>query len=116
MHDPRSREVFSHFHSPWFFLETAGSYTDIFSLAGFSVETSEIEGITQRCAPQKAFGMFESGAAAGYLNPECYDIELPSGYISAAREIIAGSFHSQAASDGQVELTFFRIYLLARKK
>lgn len=114
-HDHRTQETFAHFRSPWFFLETAQGYTDLFASAGFHVVTSAIERVTQRCAPTKAFEMFESGAAAGYLNPDCYDVELPSGYVATARDLIARSFHSQAESNGQVDLTFFRIYLLARK-
>lgn len=113
--DPQTQETFAHFRSPWFFLETAQEYTAIFLRAGFSVVTSEIEGITRCCPPTKVLEMFESGAAAGYLNPECCDREFSPGYIGKAREVIARSFHSQAAGDGQVELTFFRIYLLAHK-
>ncbi len=113
--DRRTDGVFAHFRSPWYFLDTAEAYAEVFSRAGFSVISSEIESVTQRCTPSKAFEMFESGAAAGYLNPDCYDGELPPAYILVARELIAKSFHSQADSDGQVELTFFRIYLLARK-
>ena len=114
-HDRRTQGAFAHFHSPWFFLETSQDYSNIFTMVGLHVLTSEIEDITQHCTPTKAIEMFESGAAAGYLNPDCYDIELPSDFISTARELIALSFHAQAASDGQVELTFSRIYLMARK-
>jgi trans-aconitate 2-methyltransferase len=113
--DPRTQEPFTHFLSPWFFLETAEDYADIFAAAGFSVLSSNIETVVQRCTPEKALEMFESGAAAGYLNPDCYDAALPSTYTSTARELIAHHFHLQASSDGQVELRFFRIYLLARK-
>jgi trans-aconitate 2-methyltransferase len=113
--DPRTQEPFTHFRSPWFFLETAEGYGDIFTGAGFSILSSVIETVTQRCGPEKTFEMFESGAAAGYLNPDCYETALPSDYISTARDLLARHFHSQAASDGQVELTVFRIYLLACK-
>jgi ubiquinone/menaquinone biosynthesis C-methylase UbiE len=113
--DPRTRDTFSRFHSPWCFLETAEEYAAVFQRAGFAVVSSEIEAVQQRCAPGKAFEMFESGAAAGYLNPRCYAGAWPAGYLAAAREIIAGQFEAQAASDGQLELIFFRIYLLARK-
>ncbi len=114
-HDCHTQQTFAHFHAPWFFLETAQDYSNIFTTVGLRVLMSEIEDITQHCSPAKAFEIFESGAAAGYLNPDCYDIDLPSGYISIARELIARSFHAQVESDGQVELTFSRIYLLARK-
>lgn len=114
-HNPTTRETFAHFRSPWFFLETAQGYTDLFTGAGFHVAISEIERITQRCTPTKAFEMFESGAAAGYLNPDCYEGALPPGYVATARDEIARSFQAQAESDGFVALTFFRIYLLAHK-
>lgn len=113
--DRRTKDVFARFRSPWYFLETAESYAELFSRADFSVISSDIESVTQRCPPAKAFEMFESGAAAGYLNPGCYDVALPSTYIPVARELIARSLQSQAGSDGQVDLTFFRIYLLAHK-
>lgn len=114
--DPQTREAFTHFRSPWFFLETAEGYSKIFTGAGFSIVSSSIETVTQHCKPDKVFEMFESGAAAGYLNPDCYDTVLPSGYIATARDLIARHFHSQAAGDGHVELIFFRIYLLACKQ
>ena len=113
--DPRTRETFSRFRSPWLFLETAAEYAALFRRAGFSVAAAEIDEVKQRCPPGKAFEMFESGAAAGYLNPACYEAEWPAGYLATAREIIARHFETQAAGDGQIELVFFRIYLLARK-
>ncbi len=115
---PDTQETFAHFHSPWFFLETAEEYADIFAKAGFSVVSSAIETVRQRSTPTRAFEMFEmfeSGAAAGYLNPDCYNVMLPSKYISIARGLIERQFESQAAHDGDVELTFHRIYLLGRR-
>ncbi len=113
--DCRTRNEYSRFRSPWLFLETAQDYAGLFARAGFTVQTAEIESVRQRCSPAKVFEMFESGAAAGYLNPDCYDLPLPPGYLADAREVIARNFQSQAGADGQVELLFFRIYLLARK-
>ena len=59
--------------------------------------------------------MFESGAAAAYLNPGCYDIDLPEDYLDVAREIILAEFRAQAGAGGLVKLTFHRVYVLARK-
>lgn len=112
---PETKDTYAHFRSPWFFLESAEAYAEIFSSIGFSVLISEIEEVNQYCTPIKAFEMFESGAAAGYLNPACYDAHVSSVYVSRAREVIAESFRTQAAGNGQVELKFFRIYLLACK-
>ena len=113
--DPRTQTTFAHFRPPWLFLETAGAYTDLFQRAGFAVVFSAIEEVKQRCPPAKAFEMFESGAAAGYLNPACYSAPWPENFAAAAREIIARGFENQAGTDGLLDLVFFRIYLLARR-
>jgi trans-aconitate methyltransferase len=113
--DPRTQAFYPYFRSPWCFLESADEYAQLFEAAGFMVESSWIEEVIDRCSPEKAFEMFEAGAAAGYLNPACYAVALPSRFIDAAQEIIASAFRDQAESDGKVSLTFFRIYLLARR-
>ena len=113
--DARTRDAFQGFRSPWVFLETSDAYANVFLRSGFSIASSEIKRVTQHCTPEKAREMFESGAAAGYLNPECYDVALPPDFIETAREVILRDFQAQAGATGQMELTFSRIYLLARK-
>ena len=65
-----------------------------------------MEELREHATPERALEMFESGAAAGYLNPECYDVPLPAGYADAARELILDDFRSRAGG-GLVELLFF---------
>ena len=113
--DPRTQATFAHFRPPWHFLETADAYAELFRQAGFVVVFSAIEEVTQRCPPTKALEMFESGAAAGYLNPARYGAPWPEGFAAAARETIARGFERQAGADGLLDLKFFRIYLLARR-
>lgn len=113
--DPRTRPTFARFRSPWFFLETPEAYAGLFEASGFAVSSCRIEEVTEYCSPSKAFEMFESGASAGYLNPDCYDILLPPGFIKNAREVILGSFYSQMRGDGTVAITFYRVYVLAHK-
>ena len=112
--DSRTQGDFDGFQSPWFFLESADAYARLFTDAGFAVLSSEITEVRQRCSPAKAYEVFESGAAAGYLNPDCYAGRPSPDYFTAAREVVARQFRSQAVDD-VVELAFFRIYLLARK-
>lgn len=114
-HDSRTAETYSRFRSPWFFLETAQDYAALFTQAGFDVLSAEIEEVAQRCTPAKALEVFNSGAAAGYLNPACYDVPFPPDYPAAARDVIARDLHAQAGADGLLDLNFYRIYLLARK-
>lgn len=87
--DVQTRNAFQHFRSPWVFFDTAEEYAAVFERAGFSVASSAIVEVTQQCTPEKAFEMFESGAAAGYLNPDCYDTKLAPNFIETARATIA---------------------------
>jgi ubiquinone/menaquinone biosynthesis C-methylase UbiE len=113
--DPRTAETWAHFRTPWTFYETGEEYGRLFEAAGFSVVAAEMEELREHAAPGRALEMFESGAAAGYLNPGCYDVPLPAGYADAARELILDDLRSRAGGDGLVELLFFRVYVLARK-
>lgn len=114
--DPRTRETFARFKSPWFFLETAEEYASLFERAGFNVVFSRIEAVKTLHPPDEILKIFESGAAAGYFNQECYDVPIDGGYVERAREIISSAFRNQANEAGLVELTFNRIYLVGTKE
>jgi trans-aconitate methyltransferase len=113
--DARTRATFATFRPPWFFRETAGDYAALATDAGLEVEVCRIENVPHACSAIDAFAQFSSGAAAGYLNPDCYDCAWVPGYADAAREILASAFRRQAGPDGLVELAFHRLYLLARR-
>jgi len=112
---PETGAVFAHFRSPWFFRETAEAYASFFSAGGFNVPFAKMEVARTRYLPEKVIEVFESGAAAGYLNAACYDVPLPSDYFESCRRILADSFQAQAEEDGQVTLVFHRIYLMAER-
>jgi len=44
--DPGTKDIFTHFKEPWFFLETAGGYSELFRKCGFTVVLSKIENIS----------------------------------------------------------------------
>jgi hypothetical protein len=113
--DPRTRATFASFNSPWFFLETAEEYASLFESAGFKVGFSKIEVVKTTHTPEEVLKIFDSGAAAGYLNQEFYGVPIGSAYVEAVRQIISGVFRSQANETGLVDLTFNRIYLVATK-
>jgi trans-aconitate 2-methyltransferase len=113
--DPRTAATWSHFHTPWTFYETSEEYERLFLDAGFTLAGGEIEELREHCTPARALDMFDSGAAAGYLNPACYDVPLPDGYLEAARELILAQFATQADAKGLLEVVFRRVYVLARK-
>lgn len=113
--DPRTAKTFSGFRPPWIFLETAEEYSALFRRAGFSVPFAVIEEIKTVHSPDEVMTIFESGAAAGYLNREFYRDPIDEAYTAAFRETVRDAFRRQAGRDGNVGLLFNRIYLVAVK-
>ena len=113
--NPKTKKEFAHFKDPWFFLETSGDYATLFENVGFTVTHSIIEKVVTPYAPDKVFAVFDSGAAAGYLNTNYYDVPISKEYLCSFREIVKDSFAAQVNESGYVDLVFFRIYLLAQK-
>lgn len=112
--DPRTRETFATFQSPWNFLKIAEDYKAIFEQSGFRVHNATIERNVSSHSPEEAFRIFDSGASAGYLNPACYTASWPDGYADLFRKIVQDHF-TRKATDGMTELIFHRIFLLAFK-
>lgn len=111
--DPRTKDAFAHFREPWFFLETSAEYSGAFEETGFEVVFSTIESITTNYTPEEVFSVFSSGAAAGYLNQDFYDVKIDRDYIEAFEEIVREAFVQQAGEEGRVSLVFNRIFLVA---
>jgi ubiquinone/menaquinone biosynthesis C-methylase UbiE len=113
--DRRTADTWSRFRTPWTFYETGEEYGRLFAAAGFDVVAAEMEELREHTTPERALEMFESGAAAAYLNPGCYDADWPEDYAGAARELILGDLRAQAGSGGLLELLFYRVYVFGRK-
>jgi len=113
--DSLLQEKFSSFQPPWYFIETPEEYADLFERAGFEVLHSRIDEVTSSHTLDEACTIFDSGAAAGYLNQDFYSLPISDNYIDAFRRKVREAFADQANPDGRVDLTFFRIYLLAKK-
>jgi ubiquinone/menaquinone biosynthesis C-methylase UbiE len=112
--DPATSGTFARFRPPWLFLERAEDYVEVFRAAGFTVPFARIDAARSRHSPGQALAIFDSGAAAGYLNRDCYGgLALPGAYVEAFRRVMARTFEALAARDGQLELEFRRLYLLA---
>lgn len=114
--DPGTRGVFAGFKPPWFFLETAGDYAALFAHAGFRVTFAVIEEVKTFHSVEEVMTVFESGAAAGYLNQACYDAPIDAEYCTDFRRIVKDAFAGQADGHGRVELMFNRIYLVGVKE
>lgn len=113
--DPNLREQFASFKSPWNFMATAEQYAMLFMKAGFEVQYASIDQTSSLHTPEEALKIFDSGAAAGYLNPQYYSRPISEDYKAAFRRVMLESFKEQATPEGKVNLVFFRIFLLAKK-
>lgn len=113
--DASTKETFDQFESPWFFCETAKEYANVFIKAGFEIVSARIDKTTTSYTPDEVFDIFDSGAAAGYLNQAYYSVPVTPEYTRTFNRIIKYSFNEQASEKGEVDLTFFRIYLVAKK-
>lgn len=114
--DRRTKDIFTHFKNPWFFLETAEAYANLFNKEGFNAIFSKIDTVVIKYSPEEVFRIFSSGAIAGYLNQASYSTPIDDNYISAFKEIVQTSIHNQVDSAGFVELVFNRIFLVAVKE
>jgi ubiquinone/menaquinone biosynthesis C-methylase UbiE len=113
--DPHLGAQFESFESPWFLLETPEEYGKLFEAVGFEVLETRIETVVTSHTPEQVFKVFDSGAAAGYLNQDYYSVAMSDDYVKRFRATVKQAFVDQAKPDGHVDLTFHRIYLLARK-
>jgi trans-aconitate 2-methyltransferase len=114
--DSRTSTTFASFRAPWLFLDSPEEYSALFEHVGFTVPFSGIEEIRTLHTPDEVMTIFESGAAAGYLNQDYYAAPVDGAYTAAFRELVRKSFREQANCEDKVELTFNRIYLAAIKE
>lgn len=108
-------ELFSTFSSPWFFLDSADEYKELFEKSGLNIVYCQIETVQQRLTVNKVFDVFNSGAAAGYLNQQYFSKSLPNDFADKVLERVKESFDQQIDSEGKIALIFNRIYVVAEK-
>ncbi len=114
--DPRTKDIFAHFNEPWFLLEKQDEYTNLLEKIGFKVVFSKIESIKTKHTPEEIFDIFSSGAIAGYLNQDFYDVKIDEDYMDTFKKIVKDTFVQQANEQGEVELIFNRVFLVAIKE
>jgi trans-aconitate methyltransferase len=106
---------FAAFKLPWNFRDTSQEYAALFEGAGLKVVHASIEQTSSFHSPEEVLKIFNSGAAAGYLNPQYYSRPISEEYKVAFRKVMLESFKEQANAEGKVNLVFYRIFLLAKK-
>lgn len=113
--DPYLSKQFANLTPPWNFMETSKEYAALFENAGFKVLHATIDQTQSFHSPEEALKIFDSGAAAGYLNQQYYCCPISENYKAAFRRVMLESFKEQANSEGQLNLVFYRIFLVAKK-
>ncbi len=113
--EPATMKIFSSFKSPWFFLDSAEEYRQLFEDCGFRVIRCELKSESARYSVDQVYKIYQSGAENGYLNQNYYSIPLTNAYIETFRHLVRESIKEQADTAGTVELKFSRIYLIAQR-
>ncbi len=113
--DPVTGEVFNSFSIPWFFCDSPEEYRQIVEKAGFKAVVCRIDEVRSKHSTDEAFTIFSSGASAGYLNQDYYTMKIDNAYITRFESIMKQTFTGLADDTGMLELTFFRIYIIAEK-
>ena len=111
---PRLATLFAGFRAPWFSLDSTHEYRTLFEQAGFIVSHCCIDETHQRYTVDKAIDIFNSGAAAGFLNQSYYAEPLPADFIELVIEEVRASFEEQADASGEIDLVFFRLFAVMR--
>ncbi|MBI5558237.1 MAG: methyltransferase domain-containing protein [Deltaproteobacteria bacterium] len=112
---PELDSLFAWFRSPWFFLDTDEAYRALFTKAGFRVATCRIDTVNRGYTVPQAMDIFNSGAAAGYLNQSYFSVPLPSDFAKRVRAEVREAFAEQADANGRIDLVFKRLFVLAGK-
>jgi len=88
----------------------------LFEKYRFRIVLSKIGSIRTKHTPEEVFNIFSSGAVAGYLSQDFYDVEINTDYTDSFKEIVKDAFVQQANNHGEMELIFNRIFLVAVKE
>jgi len=113
--NPSTREIFNFFKNPWFFLEGAVEYRQLFRDCGFHTVQCEFKEESTRHTADEVYTIFQSGAENGYLNQSFYQVPLTDDYIETFRMLVKESIKEQSDESGIVNLKFVRVYLAAYK-
>jgi trans-aconitate methyltransferase len=112
---PDTRDIFSHWHSPWCWLPDEKYCRKLFESCGFEIKHLQIEKEITSYTADQAFANFISGAAQGYTGKTYYDIPLTDEYIKRFRTNAEKAMHARQ-KDGKVEVDFNRLYFVGSRR
>ena len=112
---PDTRDIFSHWQSPWVWLKDEEYCRSLFESCGFEIEYLKIEKEVSSYTVDQALANFISGAAQGYTGKSYYDIPITDEYVNRYK---ANAERAMKAleKNGKVDVDFNRLYFVGRKK
>jgi trans-aconitate methyltransferase len=111
---PDTSDGFARWRAPWWWLETAEAYAALVAGAGFRVEEARIEPHLLTGDAGLAMTVYDSAAAAGYLDPAHRGLAEDDGYAPRARALVRAHLERLAGPDGRLELLIRRAWIRAR--
>jgi trans-aconitate methyltransferase len=112
---PAIGQVFQHWRSPWFQLQAVSDYQALFEDSGFKTAYIQLDHEVDDLSVEEAYGLFDTGAAQGFVGRDCYDIEIGDDYIEAFGRAVRQEMEN-AASGGRVEVDFNRLYYIGLRR
>jgi ubiquinone/menaquinone biosynthesis C-methylase UbiE len=108
---PEIGRVFQHWRSPWYQLPALPDYQAIFEESGFETAYIRLDYEVDSISVEEAYGIYDTGAAQGFVNKSSYDIEIDEDYIKAFGDAVRQEMEN-SATDGMVEVDFNRLYYI----
>lgn len=112
---PELAEVFSHWRKPWFQLKDVDAYRGFFEQSGFETSYISLDHEVNAFTVEQAYGIWDTGAAQGFLGMDYYDIEIDSAFIESFNHAVREEMEKDAPG-GLVEVTFNRLYYIGLKQ
>jgi len=111
---PQLAEVFAHWKKPWFQLQDVDAYRAFFEESGFETSYISLDHEIDDFTVDTAYGIWDTGAAQGFLCRDYYDVEVGDDYIDAFNGAVREEMEKDA-KDGLVQVTFNRLYYVGVK-
>lgn len=112
---PGIAEVFAHWRYPWFHLESTEDYREFFEKSGLETVSIKVDREVDRFPPDRAYGIYESGARQGFTGREFYDVDVGDDYVTAFDRAVREEIEKEAV-DGVVTVDFNRLYYVGEKR
>jgi len=107
-------DIFKHWKSPWWWLESEKEYIKFFERNGFKTLHIEIAYEEDYYDIEKAYNIYLSGAANGFTGKTYYDIEISDNYIKTFNNF-AKEEMIKSSKNNKVKVDFNRMYYVGQK-